>query len=204
MSPEDQYRYHFVPKLLKLKGICNTWIHRNLSMRGKVTLINSLMVSLVQFIQPNTIRTSGGMELNSKTQKLGCKHAILLGASTCGLTQTRSWEIRLYKFAQHSCLKNKSHFAVWSKIYFHMTDLANLVKVPSLKTYGWTNDRERANLVKPLHSVRQTNLELENMAGSWLSQGQWPHAQPWTPFPLLWGNYQPVWCPLLFPTSSDY
>lgn len=55
MSSEDQYRFNFEPNNLKIKAICAVWIHRNLSMEGKVTLSNSLMISLLQFQCASTI-----------------------------------------------------------------------------------------------------------------------------------------------------
>lgn len=48
-STEDHLQLNFKPQLGKIKSVCDLWNARNLSMKGKVTLVNSLMVSLLQY-----------------------------------------------------------------------------------------------------------------------------------------------------------
>lgn len=49
MTEEMQYHRNFKEKLRKIKTICNTWWNRNLSLKGKIVLINSLMISILQY-----------------------------------------------------------------------------------------------------------------------------------------------------------
>lgn len=49
MTEDMQYRLNFQQKLEKIRSICNTWWHRNLSLKGKVVLINSLLISILQY-----------------------------------------------------------------------------------------------------------------------------------------------------------
>lgn len=49
VTEDQQYQWNFQQKLQKIKNICNTWWNRNLSMKGKVTLTNSLMISILQY-----------------------------------------------------------------------------------------------------------------------------------------------------------
>lgn len=48
-SLEDHYSLNFKPQLAKVKGVCESWSARSLSIKGKVTLVNSLMTSLLQY-----------------------------------------------------------------------------------------------------------------------------------------------------------
>lgn len=48
-SSADHYQLNFKPQLLKIKGVCNSWNMRSLSIKGKVTIVNSLLVSLLQY-----------------------------------------------------------------------------------------------------------------------------------------------------------
>lgn len=48
-STEDHYLLNFKPQLSKIRGVCESWNARNLSIKGKVTLVNSLMISLLQY-----------------------------------------------------------------------------------------------------------------------------------------------------------
>lgn len=48
MTDDMQYRLNFQQKLT-IQSICNTWWNRNLSLKGKVVLINSLMISILQY-----------------------------------------------------------------------------------------------------------------------------------------------------------
>lgn len=49
MTAEENYKLNFEPNLIKIKSICNTWSNRSLSIKGKITLISFLMISLLQF-----------------------------------------------------------------------------------------------------------------------------------------------------------
>lgn len=49
ISEDLQYELNFAPKINKIKEICSTWLNRNLPMKGKVVLIQSLMSSLLQY-----------------------------------------------------------------------------------------------------------------------------------------------------------
>lgn len=48
-SMNDHYQLNFKPQLLKIKSVCSSWNTRTLSFKGKVTLVNSLMISLLQY-----------------------------------------------------------------------------------------------------------------------------------------------------------
>lgn len=49
MTQEDNYRLNFLPNLKKIRNICTSWSNRSISIKGKVTLITSLMISLLQY-----------------------------------------------------------------------------------------------------------------------------------------------------------
>lgn len=49
MTPDENYNLNFEPNLKKIQSICNAWSNRSLSLKGKITLISSLMISLLQF-----------------------------------------------------------------------------------------------------------------------------------------------------------
>lgn len=49
ISEEENFRLNFEPNINKIKSICSAWSNRTLSLKGKVTLITSLMISLLQF-----------------------------------------------------------------------------------------------------------------------------------------------------------
>lgn len=55
-TPEEHYHLNFKPQLAKVKGVCDSWSSRTLSVKGKVTLANSLMISLLQY-QSSSIST---------------------------------------------------------------------------------------------------------------------------------------------------
>lgn len=48
-SSASQYEWNFKPQLLKIKSVCDSWAHRNTSIKGKITIVNSLLVSLLQY-----------------------------------------------------------------------------------------------------------------------------------------------------------
>lgn len=49
ITDDQQYKLNFEPKLKQIQSICSTWLNRNLSMKGKVVLITSLMASILQY-----------------------------------------------------------------------------------------------------------------------------------------------------------
>lgn len=48
-SSDDHYQFNYNSQLGKIKSVCDSWSSRNLSIKGKVTLVNSLMISLLQY-----------------------------------------------------------------------------------------------------------------------------------------------------------
>lgn len=48
-SEEDTYEWNYKHQINKIQGICNSWAHRNLSIKGKITIANALLISLLQF-----------------------------------------------------------------------------------------------------------------------------------------------------------
>lgn len=49
ITEEESYKLNFAPQLKKIDNICSTWTNRNLSIKGKITVINSLMASMLQY-----------------------------------------------------------------------------------------------------------------------------------------------------------
>lgn len=49
MTEEEHHQINFEPQLRKIKSICSSWSNRNLSLKGKVTVINALLISLLQY-----------------------------------------------------------------------------------------------------------------------------------------------------------
>lgn len=54
-SLDDHYRWNFAPALQKIQACCDSWANRSLSLKGKVTVYNSLMISLLQYLVANTV-----------------------------------------------------------------------------------------------------------------------------------------------------
>lgn len=48
-SVQDQYNLNFKEPLRKIRQACQSWSNRNLSIKGKITVANSLLVSLLQY-----------------------------------------------------------------------------------------------------------------------------------------------------------
>lgn len=48
-TESENYNWNFRPQLLKIRGVCDAWGLRNISIKGKVTIVNSLLVSLLQY-----------------------------------------------------------------------------------------------------------------------------------------------------------
>lgn len=53
-SSDDHYNWNFLPMLQKMRGTCKAWCNRTLSLKGKVTVYNTLVLSLLQYITSNT------------------------------------------------------------------------------------------------------------------------------------------------------
>lgn len=49
MEEDEHYRWNFAPRLEQIKKVCGNWMNRNMSLKGKVTLINALMISVLQY-----------------------------------------------------------------------------------------------------------------------------------------------------------
>lgn len=51
-APDESYHYekNFKPILDRMRESCGSWIHRNLSLKGRVTVFNSLILSLLQYM----------------------------------------------------------------------------------------------------------------------------------------------------------
>jgi hypothetical protein len=48
-TEKDSVKYNFEPNITKMKSIFNLWKQRNLSLKGKITIINSLAASLIVY-----------------------------------------------------------------------------------------------------------------------------------------------------------
>lgn len=48
-SEETRFQYNFRPILDKIRNVCDSWSMRGLSIKGKITVANSLLVSLLQY-----------------------------------------------------------------------------------------------------------------------------------------------------------
>lgn len=49
ITDEEHFRLNFAPQLAKIDNICNSWSNRSLSIKGKITVINSLLTSILQY-----------------------------------------------------------------------------------------------------------------------------------------------------------
>lgn len=49
MSKEDQYALNFAQRINKIRVTCSNWINRSMSLKGKVTLIGALLISVLQY-----------------------------------------------------------------------------------------------------------------------------------------------------------
>lgn len=47
MQEDEHYTLNFEARVMKIKQICGAWINRTMSMKGKISLINSLMLSIL-------------------------------------------------------------------------------------------------------------------------------------------------------------
>lgn len=48
-TDENCYIWNFKEPLEKIQHICDSWHHRHLSIKGKITVVNALMVSILQY-----------------------------------------------------------------------------------------------------------------------------------------------------------
>lgn len=53
-SPMDHYLWNFKDNLDKIRGICDSWFNRDLSIKGKITVVSSLLISLLQYAASNS------------------------------------------------------------------------------------------------------------------------------------------------------
>lgn len=50
----DHFLWNYKGSLDRIRGICDSWIHRDLSIKGKISVVNSLLISLVQYVASNS------------------------------------------------------------------------------------------------------------------------------------------------------
>lgn len=50
----DHYLWNYKNNLEKIRGTCHSWFHRDLSLKGKISVINSLLFSLLQYVASNS------------------------------------------------------------------------------------------------------------------------------------------------------
>lgn len=49
MEDNEQYLLNFAPRVDKIRQVCGDWMNRNMSLKGKVTLISALLISILQY-----------------------------------------------------------------------------------------------------------------------------------------------------------
>lgn len=49
MTEEEHFEYNFRSRIDKIRNVCNTWVNRSMSLKGKITLVNSLMISVLHY-----------------------------------------------------------------------------------------------------------------------------------------------------------
>lgn len=54
-SLEEHYLWNFSTQLQKMRNTCKSWSNRTLSLKGKVTVFNTLVISLFQYTTANTV-----------------------------------------------------------------------------------------------------------------------------------------------------
>lgn len=57
-SEEEHYALNFAPQLDKMKQVCSSWSCRSLSLKGRATVFNSLIISLILYIAANSVTPS--------------------------------------------------------------------------------------------------------------------------------------------------
>lgn len=50
----DHYLWNYKDNLDRIRGICDSWLNRDLSIKGKISVVNSLLVSLLQYVASNS------------------------------------------------------------------------------------------------------------------------------------------------------
>lgn len=58
-NAQDHYEWNFRPQLDRMRACCSSWNSRSISLKGKVTVYNSLMISLLQYICTKTSPSKG-------------------------------------------------------------------------------------------------------------------------------------------------
>lgn len=53
-TPTEHYEWNYKGTLDRMRSICGSWCNRNLSLKGKITVINSLVVSMLQYVATNS------------------------------------------------------------------------------------------------------------------------------------------------------
>lgn len=57
-SAQDHYEWNFRPVLDKMRTCCSSWSNRSLSLKGRTTVFNSLVFSLLQYVNSTTYTPS--------------------------------------------------------------------------------------------------------------------------------------------------
>lgn len=57
----NTYDWNFKTQLSKISSICDSWYHRHLSMKGKITVMNALLISLLQYPTSVTFTPARGV-----------------------------------------------------------------------------------------------------------------------------------------------
>lgn len=63
-SPEDHFAWNFKAQLDKMRASCSSWNNRALLLKGKVTVYNTLMISLLQYVCANSTNVFMGQCLH--------------------------------------------------------------------------------------------------------------------------------------------
>lgn len=66
---DQHYEWNFLPALNKMRSVCAAWGNRMLSLKGRVTIFNSLLISLIQYLCANTITPK---RVFSEVKRIAC------------------------------------------------------------------------------------------------------------------------------------
>lgn len=66
---DQHYEWNFLPAMNKMRSICAAWGNRMLSLKGRVTIFNSLLISLIQYLCANTVTPK---RVFSEVKKIAC------------------------------------------------------------------------------------------------------------------------------------
>lgn len=58
-TEQDHYQWKYLPILQSMRTTCATWANRTLSLKGRVTVFNSLIYSKLQYVNANTVTPQG-------------------------------------------------------------------------------------------------------------------------------------------------